>query len=181
MAQSGYTSSTVAGIGLFAVLYQDFNTATGTGTKLGVSRGGLQFDPGHTLRNLPYDGKMANIVGLDRVTFRNPTISGTLLEMPSAFVMMLDPGGVTPVTMTDSGVFLTAATHYIENCAVAFERSDGSVFGYNFEDAIVASYKVISKDSEGETECSIVIEARMEHGTTPDDGTPPFAIFEVAA
>ncbi len=178
MPQSGYTSSTPDGFGLFGVLYTGFDKVTGTGTKVGVSRGGLTFSPNHTIRNPEYDGKLANIKGIDRITFRNPTISGTLLELTAANLMLIEPGGATPVTLKDSGTFL-AAGEYLTNVAVAFERPDGSVFGYNLPDALVTTYDVAGQNSEGETEVAITIEGRLAHGATPDEGKPPFEAFEI--
>lgn len=181
MPQSGYNANTPDGFGLYGVLYTGFNTTTGLGTKVGVSRGGLRFNPNHTIRNPEYDGKLANIKGLDRITFRNPTISGTIIELTEDNLVMFEPGGATPTTLKDSGTFLAAATEYLENVAVAFERPDGSVFGYNLPDALVTSYEVAGQNSEGETEVAITIEGRLEHGATPDEGVPPFEMFEIAA
>ena len=182
MPQSGYNSSTPDGFGLYGVLYSGFDTDAGTGTKIGVSRGGLRFNPNLTIRNPEYDGKLANIVGLDRITFRNPTISGTMIELTKENLMMFEPGGATPTTLKDSGTFLAGPTpDYIQDVAVAFERPDGSVFGYNLPDALVTSYEVAGQNSEGETEVSVTIEGRLLHGTTPDEGVPPYEMFEIAA
>ncbi|KKM66924.1 hypothetical protein LCGC14_1476360 [marine sediment metagenome] len=180
MPQSGYNTNTPDGFGLYGVLYTAFNTSTGVGTKVGVTRGGLTFNPNHTIRNPEYDGKLANIKGIDRITFRNPTISGTMIELTAANLMMIEPGGATPVTLKDSGTFL-ASGDYLTNVAIAFERPDGSVFGYNLPDALVTTYDVAGQNSEGETEVAITIEGRLEHGATPDEGSPPFEAFEIAA
>ena len=181
MPQSGYNTNTPNGFGLYGVLFKDFNTAAGTGTQIGITRGGLRFTPNHTIRNPEYDGKLANISGLDRITFRNPTISGTIIELTAANLLMLEPGGATPTTLKDSGTFLAYDTDYLANVAVAFERPDGTVFGYNLPDALVASYEIAGQNSEGETEVAITIEGRLEHGATPDEGKPPFELFEIAA
>ena len=94
--------------------------------------------------------------------------------------MLIEPGGATPVTLKDSGTFL-ASGDYLTNVAIAFERPDGSVFGYNLPDAIVTVYDIAGQNSEGETEVAIMIEGRLEHGATPDEGAPPFEAFEIAA
>jgi hypothetical protein len=180
MPQSGYNANTPDGFGLYGVLYQAFNTGTGAGTKIGVTRGGLRFTPNHTIRNPEYDGKLANIKGIDRITFRNPTISGTIIELTEDNLILLEPGGATPVTLKDSGTFL-AAGDYLTGVAIAFERPDGSVFGYYLPDALVTTYEVSGQNSEGETEVAVTIEGRLEHGATPDEGTPPFEMFEIAA
>jgi len=180
MPQSGYNAKTPNGFGLYGVLYQAFNKTSGAGTKIGVTRGGLRFTPNHTIRNPEYDGKLANIKGLDRLTFRNPTITGTIIELTEDNLIMLEPGGATPVTLKDSGTFL-AAGDYLENIAVAFERPDGSVFGYNLPDALVTQYETAGQNSEGETEVAGTIEGRLEHGATPDERKPPFEMFEIAA
>ena len=180
MPQSGYNALTPDGFGLYGVLYQAFNTGTGAGTKIGVTRGGLRFTPNHTIRNPEYDGKLANIKGIDRITFRNPTISGTIIELTEDNLIMLEPGGATPTTLKDSGTFL-ASGDYLTDVAVAFERPDGSVFGYNLPDALVVTYDASGQNSEGETEVAVTIEGRLEHGATPDEGKPPYEMFEIAA
>ena len=180
MPQSGFTSDTPDGFGLYGVLWTGFDTGAGTGTKVGISRGGLRFTPNHTIRNPEYDGKLANIKGIDRITFRNPTISGTILQLTAANLMMFEPGGATPVTLKDSGTFF-ASGDYLTNVAVAFERPDGSVFGYNLPDALVVTYEAAGQNSEGETEFAVSFEGRLSHGATPDEGAPPFEMFEIAA
>lgn len=180
MPQSGYNANTPNGFGLYGVLYQAFNTTSGVGTAIGVTRGGLRFTPNHTIRNPEYDGKLANIKGIDRITFRNPTISGTMIELTEDNLIMLEPGGATPTTLKDSGTFL-AAGDYVTGIALDFERPDGSRFGYYFADALVATYEVAGQNSEGETEVTVTFEGRLEHGATPDEGKPPFEIYEIAA
>ena len=180
MPQSGYNTSTPNGFGLYGVLYRAFNISTKVGTPVGVTRGGVRFTPNHTIRNPEYDGKLANVKGIDRITFRNPTISGTLIELTEDNLIMLEPGGATPVTLKDSGTFL-ASGDYLEKIAIEFERPDGSGFGYYLPDALVTTYEIAGQNSEGETEVAITIEGRLEHGATPDEGTPPFQMYEVSA
>ena len=182
MPQSGYNAKTPDGFGLYGVLYRAFNITNKTGTPVGITRGGVRFTPNHTIRNPEYDGKLANIKGLDRITFRNPTISRTIIELTEDNLIMFEPGGATPVTLKDSGTFLGGPTpDYIQDVAVAFERPDGTVFGYNLPDALVTTYEVAGQNSEGETEVAITIEGRLEHGATPDEGKPPFQMYEVPA
>ena len=180
MPQSGYNANTPNGFGLYGVLYQAFNKTSGAGTKIGVTRGGLRFTPNHTIRNVDYDGKLTNVKGIDRITFRNPTITGTIIELTKDNLIMLEPGGATPATLKDSGTFLAAAD-YLEKIAMEFERPDGSGFGYYLADALVTTYEVAGQNSEGETEVAVTFEGRLAHGATPDEGKPPFEMFEIAA
>lgn len=179
-SESGFTINTITGLGLYGVLYTGFNTGTGAGTLVGVSRGGLTFNPNTELRNPEYDGKHANIRGLDRFIFRNPQITGTILQVTNANLLELfEPGGATPATLKDSGTFLAVAD-YLVNVAVAFKRSNNTgYFGYNFPSAVVTQYEIAGQGSDGEVEAAITVEARLVQGATPDELTAPFETFEV--
>jgi len=179
--QSGYNSLTDNGFGLFGIVMTGFNTSTGAGTKIGVTRGGLRYVPGHELRNIPYDGKMAPVKGLDRITNRVPQIVGTFLQATNVNIMSrYEPGGATPETLQDSGVFFESGD-YITNLAIVFKRSDGSTFGWNFANAICQTYEAQGQAAEGELEISATFEARLAHGATPDETDAPVEYFEIAA
>jgi hypothetical protein len=181
MAKSGFTSNTPNGFGLFGVLYKAFNTGSGAGTKIGVSRGGLRFVPNTEIRNVEYDGKMVARQGLDRIVGRNPQITGTIIELRNENLMFVEPGGATPETLQGQGAFLSAG-QYHTNVAVAFERPNGSIFGYNFPKALVVQYEVAGQSAESEAEMAVTIEARLaDQGATPDETEVPVEFFEIAA
>lgn len=50
-------------------------------TPFATSVGGLKFDPGKEIRNIPYDGKRSDVQGLDRIVGWNPRLSLTIQEL----------------------------------------------------------------------------------------------------
>lgn len=180
--ESGFNANTASGVGLHGVIFIGFTIATGAYTrKLGITRGGVGFNPNGEWRNVPYDGQHAPTTALDRRIMSTPEISGTMLEVTNQNLLeILEPGGATPSTLKDSGTFLSAG-NYLTNVAVAFKRSDGSFFGYNLPVALVTQYDVQGAGSDGEVEVAITIQGRRTPGATPDELTPPYEQFEVAA
>ncbi len=178
--ESGYNANTPTGIGLYGVLYTGFNTGTGAGTIVGITRGGVTFNPGTEFRNVGYDGQISPTRGLDRIVREEATIGGTLIEVTNANLLeILETGGATPATLQTAGVMLVTAD-YLVNFAVAFKRAGGSsYFGYNFPDAMVTEYDVTGQGSDGEVEVSFTVSARLVQGATPDETARAWAPFEV--
>lgn len=179
--ESGFSADTPAGFGLFGVLYKAFDTQQGSGTKVGVSRGGLRYVPNITMSNVQYDGKMVARVGLDRITGRNPQITGTLLQLTNENLMMLEPGGATPDDLIPQGQFLVVGD-YLVNVAVVFKRPNGNLFGYRFPYAIVETYEITGQGADGEVEATFTVAARLRgQGATPDESEVPVEYFEYEA
>src|ERR1700741_4004163 len=61
--------------------------------------GGLEFDPGVTRRQIPFDGQRSDVVGLDRTISFDAHIKGTVYEYTSALAQQYEAGG-TLVTLT---------------------------------------------------------------------------------
>jgi hypothetical protein len=181
MPKSGFNANTADGFGLFGVVMTGFNTSTGTGTAIGVTRGGVRFVPGITIRNPEYDGKMTPIKLLDRIVSRIPQIAGTFLQVNNVNMLeVFEPGGATPETLKGQGLFF-ASGDYIANLAVVYERSDGSMFGWNFASAICVTYEPTGQGTESEMEIAATFEARLAHGATPDETDVPVEYFEIPA
>lgn len=181
-SESGYNSNTPNGIGLFGVIMVGFNTGTGAYTrKLGISEGGITFNPNAEWRNVSYDGQHAPTKGLDRRVMSTPEITGTIKEVTNQNLLeSFEPGGATPSTLKDSGTFLSSGD-YISDLAVVFKRSDGSWFGYNLANAICIQYEVAGQGADGEVQVAVTFQGRLAPGATPDELTPPYAQFEIAA
>lgn len=93
----------------------------------GTTRGPGRADPGETWRNPPFDGKVADIATLDRLVFRAPTITVTLLELTATKIAALMPGStsgtvgtVTTITPANAQVFLTP----LSNVRAIWRRAD---------------------------------------------------------
>jgi hypothetical protein len=105
----------------------------------GATRGGLQFTPDFEIENVDFDGKQANIKGLDRKFFGpDSKIAGTLIEFGDTStgnqVLLLEPGGttasagspnVTTFTPNPGSEFL-ASGDYSTDVRLIFERGVGS-------------------------------------------------------
>ena len=126
---STYTTSLPTNVLLgSAVLYID------GATPWGVSQGEITMNLPHEYENLPFDGKIIPIVGLDRRLGGVPSFEGTFIEMTAAKALELEPGGatatassVTTITPALYAEFLVAA-NYKENVRVAL-RMGGSSAG----------------------------------------------------
>jgi hypothetical protein len=126
---STYTTSLPTNVLLgSAVLYID------SATPWGVSQGEITMNLPHEYENLPFDGKLIPIVGLDRRMGGIPSFEGTFIEMTAAKALELEPGGttatassVTTITPALYAEFLAAAA-YKENVRVAM-RMGGSAAG----------------------------------------------------
>ena len=77
------------------LLYAGGTGANGTvgSIPIGVSRGGLTFNPGKEVRNVEFDGKRSPVAGLDRVIGYAPAIEGTMIEFATGSLQRLDASG----------------------------------------------------------------------------------------
>jgi hypothetical protein len=107
-------------------------------TMYGTTRGPGAFDKGETIRNVPFDGKVADVSGLDRIVYRLPTITVTLLELTAAKIAALTPGSttatvgaVTEITPGAAQVFLTALT----DVRLIWKQADNTFIGIRFSKA----------------------------------------------
>lgn len=145
------------------------------GDPIGVSRGGLRFNPGIEIRELDYDGRKAPVVGGDRIAFRRPVISGTMLQAGEADFNRYEPGGATPdVTPKPQGVMFVEGD-YLTDLALVFKRGNGGTCTITFPFAICKQYEVVGQN-QSEAEIAVVFEARIEQGATPDDSVVPYTI-----
>lgn len=137
-----------------------------------AQEGGLQYDPGETRRQVPFDGQRSGIVGLDRTVEFKPTISGTVLEMSDALLTQFDtgathatvsggPSGATQVQPKAAGT-LYAAGDYLTNVRAIWQLGGGGFFQLRFMKAIVMKWgPIVGKDKE-EAKIALVIEARLD-------------------
>lgn len=169
MPTSGYTSTLPTDVLL------DTGILLVGGAVAGVSKGGLVFDPGIAIGEVDYDGRKAPVRGLDRITFRRPTISGTMLEASNTKLRRLDPGGATPgVTLKGQGVLLVTGD-YVANLQLTYQRGASGLVTITFAYALCRRYRIVGqKDSEAEI--SVEFEARQVQTSTPDDAAVPYTI-----
>lgn len=181
---TGYTSTFPTDVLLDSgVLY--LNTAV-----LGVFQGGLKFDPGATYRNIDFDGKRSPVYALDRKTAMAPKLSGTMIELGTDHVPVLEPGATTVVSgaWTASTSYQPLAANdllvsgdYISEVRAIWQRGNGGYVQVRFPIGIITKYDITSQDG-AEVAIALEIEARLDmtvSGTTT--GTAPYRIEYIAA
>lgn len=169
MPQSGYTSALPADVLL------DTGVLSVAGSVMGVSRGGLRFDPGIDLRNLPYDGQKVATKGLDRIIKRSPMFVGTMLQASEADFNRYEPGGATPNITPKAQGLLFATGDYLTNLALAYQTGNDETVTITFADSICVRYELVG-NVDGEAEISVEFHARLAQGATPDESAVPYTI-----
>lgn len=166
-------------------------------TVLGAFAGGIKFDPGVTYRNIEFDGKRANMKGLDRVTQRMPKISGTVIQLSTGNITQVEPGadvnatgGWTGATASHapqaSGTLLVSGDYLTDVRAIWMRggttAATGSYVQVRFPSAICTKYDISGTDGS-EVSISIEIEARLDTAWTgyAGVGTAPFRIEYLTA
>ena len=147
-------------------------------TVVGVSRGGLRFDPGIALREIDYDGKRAPIVGGDRISFRRPVISGTMLQVGPEDLRIYEPaaaGALDVVTPKPAGTPFVIG-EYLKNLKLKYKKSDGQTVTVTFPYAICTKYDIHGTDNN-EGEVAVAFEARLDRADVANsDTTVPYTI-----
>lgn len=145
--------------------------AVGAATAIhGVSRGGLQFDPGTTLREAEFDGRRGPVMGLDRKSFMRPRITGTMLQLAQEDLAIFEAGaavvttGVSPnvihtVTPKAADAFLVSGDY--RKVELVFNRSGGGTVTITFPVALVVKYGPVGGTDTGEAETAVEFEARQ--------------------
>lgn len=156
---------------------------------IGVTRGAPRFDPAYTIENLGFDGKHADILGLDRKFHGSALITATIIEFgPTASgnqIPKLEPGsaavdsGTTPNTQTvvtpQAGGVLFVAGNYLSNVRLIFERgivAGASVKKYaaiHMAKALLRKWDLQGQDKDNALiNIEIVGRKDMAAGTTAD-------------
>lgn len=154
-------------------------------TSIGVTRGGLKWDPGWTIENVDFDGKQAPIYLLDRKFYGPSIISGKLIELGDATtgaqIAKIEAGmstasagtpNVTTITPL-AGNALLASGSYQSNLRMYFDRGVGSgtkrYLEILFAKALCTKYS-LGGPGTGEAEIDFEFQARkdMSSGTVAD-------------
>jgi hypothetical protein len=127
-------------------------------------RGGLKFDPGITMRNIPFDGQRSPIKGIDRKTMVTPKISGTMIELAEDQIAQIEPGstqvGSSQYQGKRAGILL-ASGDYLTNVRAIWLRGNGQFVQVRFPSALLMKYDATSVDGD-ELSIAIEIEARLD-------------------
>lgn len=151
-------------------------------TPIGASRGGLSFDPQKVIRNIEFDGKRTEILGLDRIIEMKPVISGTMIEFGQADIAFYDTGAtssfatataVTGVITPKKAGILFAPGDYVTNLALVYPRAEQGM-GYiriRFPKAKCNKYQLKGQDkteAEVQVEFAAVLDLSVSGATIAD-------------
>src|SRR5687768_4498615 len=103
------------------------------GVPWGVSRGGIRYENGAVIRNVPFDGKVADIAGLDRVVSYVQRVTGTFLQLGPSTLALLEHGtagvvvgSVTETTPVAAQTFFVAGS-YVTDLELDFQQPGGDI------------------------------------------------------
>lgn len=138
------------------------------GVPWGVSRGGITASFETTIRNVPFDGKVADVSGLDRVVGYVTRIEGTFLQIGATTLQRMElgvagvlSGGVTTTTPLASQSFLTAGA-YVSDVELDYTQADGDVIQIELAKALVIYSGPSGGASDDEAAIDLTFEARQE-------------------
>ena len=166
---SGFTASTPDSLAL------DVGVLSVNGTPIGLSQGGLDFDPGIVDREVEFDGKRASIAEMEYRVDYNSVIKGKFITLDSTFLTYLEPGGNVAggVTTPISCGTRYATGDYLSNVTLDMERGDGTSFSVKFATARVIKWSLDSKDKrEGLVDVTIKAYLSATDAASSTDGCP---------
>ena len=159
-------------------------------TFLGVTRGGLAFNPQVTRRNIPYDGQPGPVEQLDWDTFSEATFSGRFIQFSGASALArFEPGStsaagsgnVTTVITPKATGLLYAAGDYLSNLRQVWQLKSGGFVQVRFPKALCTQYDFAGED-RGETLVNATFGARVPLSTAAgiNPGTKPYVIEKLS-
>lgn len=154
----------------------------------GISRGGLRFEPSVEKRNIPFDGKMADIDQLDWDTFSGAIITGTFIQFTGQLATY-EPGSssaagagnvTTLITPKKSGL-LYSASDSITNLRLVWPTKAGGFVQVRFPKALCTQYTLAGQDRQ-EMEIQATFAARLSLATAAgvNPGTKPYVIEKLS-
>lgn len=145
-----------------------------------VLKGPISVDFGQTLQNIDFAGKRAPVALLDRFTFTDCKITGTMMAMSSTTTPVQIPGstqtGTTTLTVTPKAMStLFSSGDYQSNVRGVFRRSDGKYVAVTMAKALfrITGMEGADKDSVG---IPFTIEARQDLSLSTDTDVVPYTV-----
>ena len=187
---SSYSAATKGAMILNVPVIYIGGVLTGTsvsGTKVGLTEGGVDFDPGRTDRQVTGDGIRAPIAGLEYPIDYNAHFKFKVKEFSSANIAVLEPGATadtvgstTTYTPISCGT-LYAAGDYLTDVMGVGTRGDGGLFVVHFPVGKVIKWKLDTKDKvEGMIDVDIQAYLDGTEAETSTDGCP-YRLIDVTA
>jgi hypothetical protein len=137
------------------------------GVVWGVSVGGVSATFDTTIRNVPFDGKVADVSGLDRVVSHVTRIEGRFLELGTTTLSRLERGvaGVVVGSVTETTplaaqtMFVTG--NYVSDLGLHGVQADGNEIEIEFDRALVIYAGPSGGGSDDEAGIDITFESRQ--------------------
>lgn len=134
----------------------------------GPTRGGLTFNPNRALRNVPFDGKQADIEGLDRpIADGSATLVGSILDFSRKSLGYLEPGSTSAdsgsmarITPLANSVFVQGAGYLKDVLWIRKMKTSSLIDVIGMPRAIVTQYDQVGEE-KGEVLANITIAARI--------------------
>lgn len=160
---------------------------TVTGTKFGLTEGGVDFDPGKTERQVTGDGIRAPIAGLEYVIDYNSRMKFKIKQFGSGNIAALEPGADSATVGSDTTYTpipcgqLYVAANYLTDVFAVGQRGDGGLFVVHMPVAKVVKWKLETKDKvEGMLDVELLAYLDGTAAETSTDGAP-YLIHDVTA
>lgn len=157
----------------------------GVATKIGVTEGAPDFDPGIEQADLEFDGKRVSYKGQTRRVGFKPILKGVIKELgPAASgkqIPLIEPGsseaaadgsGTKLVTLKPAGA-LYASADYITNLRWICERASGGYAAIFFPIALCTKWSMKGVDKK---EAQISVEFLAIGDPAADPGLAPYAV-----
>lgn len=157
---------------------------------IGVTNGGLSWNPNREVRNIPFDGKLYDVEGLDWETGGVPTFEGTFIQLGVAQIPVFESGvtTTTPVgglvtklhTPKQAGLVYSTGD-YITNLCQVFARKSGGYVQVRMFKALCLQYEWAGQNKE-EALIKATFVARQPLATAAVNlGVRPYVIEELSA
>jgi hypothetical protein len=149
----------------------------GTGTSVGATRGGGEFNINRTQRQIAVDGMRGPWKGGDVLDTVAPTLTVRMLEITKANLLASIAGAVEDGDGNIIGGDISDSS-YLDNVAIVGENEDGDAFIGILYNALPTSISALTLPDKGEIVSEVVFSARFDPAT-PD--SEPWKIIPVSA
>lgn len=165
--KSGLTVSTkehmVFGPGEVLINYDE---DLGTGTSIGATRGGSEFNLNRTMRQIAVDGQRGPWIGSNILDVVAPTLTVRMLEITKANLLAAIAGAVEDADGNIIGGDVSESS-YLENIAIVGEDEQGNDFIFILYNALPTSINAFNLPDKGEVVSEVVFSGHFDPAT-PD-------------
>lgn len=157
-------------------IFINFDEEYLTGTSLGATRGGSEFNPGRSQRVIPVDGVKGRIKGLTKIDNVEPTLKVRLLEITADNLQAAIAGATTDDDGNIIGGEIGEAT-YLDSVALVAEDTSGNDFIVIIYNALATEIAPVSLPDKGEAILEVTFTGHFDPSTPEEE---PWKIIPVA-